>query len=181
MENQPKILDLGCGKKKYPGSIGLDISPDTDADVIHDMNKTPYPFEDNTFDFVYMDNIIEHVNDIIEVMEEVYRITKNGAKVKIIVPYFRSLYAFIDPTHKHFFTTMSFNYFEPGHKFNQLYKYSNAQFKVLSVVFDENMGHSLIGKIIAGIANRKPGLYEYRLSHLYPLKTLTYNLQTVKK
>ena len=31
-----KILDLGCGKRKRKGAIGIDISEDTDADVIHD-------------------------------------------------------------------------------------------------------------------------------------------------
>lgn len=175
-----KSLDLGCGKKKYPGSIGLDISDKTDADIVHDLNVFPYPFEDNEFDYVHMDNIIEHVDNVIRVMEEVHRITKNGATIKIIVPYFRSPYACIDPTHKHFFTTMSFNYFDPDHKFNKLYKYSDAHFRVKNIVFDEQISHNLFGKIVTKIANKKLHVYEYVLSHIYPLNTLTYYLQTVK-
>ena len=38
-----KILDLGCGKRKRKGTVGIDISKDTDADIIHDLNKFPYP------------------------------------------------------------------------------------------------------------------------------------------
>ena len=40
-----KILDLGCGKRKQKDAIGVDMSEDSDADVIHDLNKFPYPFE----------------------------------------------------------------------------------------------------------------------------------------
>lgn len=176
-----KIVDLGCGKKKYPGSVGLDISDKTDADVVHDLNVFPYPFEDNEFDdYVYMDNIIEHVDSVIRVMEEVHRVTKNGATIKIIVPYFRSPCASIDPTHKHFFTTDAFNYFDPDHKFSKSYKYSDAHFKVKNIVFDEQTSHNLLGKIITKIANKKLHLYEYKLSHIYPLKSLTFYSETVK-
>ena len=34
-----KILDLGCGKKKRSGAIGVDYSDRHNADVIHDLNK----------------------------------------------------------------------------------------------------------------------------------------------
>jgi SAM-dependent methyltransferase len=176
-----EILDLGCGKKKYPDSLGLDISDQTDADIIHDMNVFPYPFEDNRFDMIYADNILEHLDNVVRVMEEIHRITKNGAKIKIVVPYFRSLYAFIDPTHKHFFTTMSFYYFDPDQIYSRLYKYSNARFKIKKVVFDEGLTHNLPGKMVAWLANKKPEFYEYFFSHLFPLKALTYYLETVKQ
>ena len=42
-----KNLDLGCGNRKRKDTIGIDISEDTDADVIHDLNISPYPFDYN--------------------------------------------------------------------------------------------------------------------------------------
>jgi len=33
-----KILDLGCGNKKFPGAVGIDINPLSDADVINALN-----------------------------------------------------------------------------------------------------------------------------------------------
>ena len=39
------ILDLGCGSKKRPGAIGVDINAASGADVIHDLDVLPYPFE----------------------------------------------------------------------------------------------------------------------------------------
>lgn len=175
-----RILDLGCGKKKYPGSVGVDISPESDADVIHDLNVFPYPFKGGEFEYVYADNVVEHLDDVIKVMEELHRITKNGATVKIIVPYWRSVYSCIDPTHKHFFTTMSFDYFVEGHKFSTLYKYSKARFKIKKLVFDEDMPHGAISRMVTKFANKRPSTYEYKFSHFYPLNSLTFYLETVK-
>ena len=110
MTTTKKILDLGCGKKKRAGSIGVDWSDRHDADVIHDLNVFPYPFEGASVDMVYIDNTLEHLDDPIAVMGELYRIVKPSGIVKVIVPYFRSVSAFIDPTHKHFFTVESFSY-----------------------------------------------------------------------
>ena len=91
MDPNPKILDLGCGKKKRQGSIGVDYSDRHDADIIHNLNLFPYPFADNSIDKVYLDNVLEHLDDPMAVMAEVHRICKNGAEIKVIVPYFRSV------------------------------------------------------------------------------------------
>lgn len=175
-----KTLDLGCGKRKKEGAIGIDISPLTDADVVHDLNVYPYPFEDAQFQYVYADNVIEHLDDVIKVIEELHRITSAGATIKIDVPFFRSVYAFIDPTHKHHFTARSFDYFDPDSEFNRLYKYSDCRFSVKQVVFDENIKHRLIRRALKWFANKKPIFYEMKLSALFPLSTITYYLETLK-
>ena len=54
---QKQILHLGCGFNKITGSIGVDINPDSAADVIHDLNNFPYPFKDNRFDRIIAENI----------------------------------------------------------------------------------------------------------------------------
>lgn len=181
LTNKMKILDLGYGRKKRERTIGIDISRETDADIIHDLNVFPYPFSDNEFDYIYADNIIEHLESVVKVMEELHRITKHGSTIKIIVPFFRSIYAYIDPTHKHFFTVRSFDYFDPEKKFNQLYKYSPCFFKVEKILFDESMGHGLAGKVLTWFANKNPIFYEARMSMFFPLNTLTYYLKTIKQ
>ena len=50
------MLDLGWGKKKRVGTIGVDRSARHDADVIHDLDVFPYPFENESVDCVYLDN-----------------------------------------------------------------------------------------------------------------------------
>ncbi len=171
-----KILDLGCGKKKRPGSIGVDYSDRHNADIIHDLNKFPYPFADNEFDKIYLDNVLEHLDDVFAVMEEVHRICKSGGRVKVIVPYFRSVWACIDPTHKHFFTVDSFAYFDPRHVICQRYDYSDARFYVNKVIFNETLGKGWLKKQLVRLANKYPNKYEYYLSHLLPLDDITYYL-----
>jgi predicted SAM-dependent methyltransferase len=171
-----KILDLGCGKKKRPGTIGVDYSDRHDADVIHDLNVFPYPFEDNSIDQVYLDNVIEHLNDPMRVMEEVHRICKVGAQVKVIVPYFRSLYAFTDPTHKHFFAVDSFAFYDPDHIICQRYDYVETRFKVEKVVFNETLVSRAFTKLVVTLANKWPNRYERLFSHILPLDDITYYL-----
>lgn len=190
-----KILDLGCGKRKRPGSVGIDINPNTDADIIHNLNQFPYPFSDSEFDEIYVDNVIEHLEDVFAVMEELRRISRPEGLVTIYVPYFRSHWAFIDSTHRHFFTVDSFSYLDPGHIHHRLYNfYSTAEFRVEKVVFNERVvqqgsgaarwfvrvAHRLPGRLVTAVANRWPRGYESYLSTIWPLDELTFYLRTHK-
>lgn len=177
MNKQPKVLDLGCGNKKRPGAIGVDFNDRTAADIIHNLNSFPYPFEDSSFDEIYLDNTLEHLDDVMRVMEEVYRICKPEGIVKVIVPYFRSLWAFIDPTHKHFFTVESFAYFDPAHIICTRYDYTLARFKTEKIVFNETLENRWTKKIVIKLANRWPSRYEYYFSHFYPLDDISYYLR----
>jgi predicted SAM-dependent methyltransferase len=172
-----KILDLGCGKKKRLNSIGVDFSNRHDADVIHNLNVFPYPFESCSIDEVYMDNVLEHLDDSMRVMEEIYRITKMKGKVKVVVPYFRSVWAFIDPTHKTFYTVNSFAYYDPRHIICKRYDYTNARFLVNKIVFNESIRSNWVKNFFTNLANRYPYHYENFFSHLYPLDDITYYLE----
>jgi hypothetical protein len=63
---------LGCGNKKREGAVGIDFNSRSTAEVIHDLNIFPYPLDDGSFDEIYFDNTLEHLDDVIRVMEEVY-------------------------------------------------------------------------------------------------------------
>lgn len=176
----PEILDLGCGNRKRLGAIGIDANPDTDADVVHDLNFFPYPFAVSYFDEIYADNVIEHLDDVMKVMEELHRISKPGALLKVIVPYFRARWAFIDPTHKHFFTVDSFSYFDPTHIHNKLYNYSKATFGIERIVFNETVKRGALTSFVRLLANKWPIRYEGLLSILWPLDDLTFYLRVIK-
>lgn len=178
-DSKLKLLDLGCGKKKRPGAIGVDYSDRHNADVIHDLNVFPYPLMGDEFDEIYLDNVLEHLDDPMRVMEEVHRLSKPGGLVKVIVPYFRSVWAFIDPTHKHFFTVDSFAYYDPDHIICQRYDYVKTRFKVERVVFNETLPSRWPKQMIINLANRWPLRYEYYLSQFVPLDDITYYLRKI--
>ncbi|MGH9726640.1 MAG: methyltransferase domain-containing protein, partial [Candidatus Acidiferrales bacterium] len=83
MSGAPRILDVGCGRKKYPGSIAIDMSPAGHADVLCDWTKT-LPFADSSFDQVRMVHIIEEVDDIFRMLGEAHRVARPGAMVTVI-------------------------------------------------------------------------------------------------
>jgi len=174
------VIDLGCGYKKHEGAIGVDYSVNSNADVIHDLNIFPYPFGESDVDVAIMDNSLEHLNDIVRVTDEVFRITKDAGLVKVIVPYFRSRWAFIDPTHKHFFTVDSFSYYDPSHFNHSQYPLSKSTFRVERVVFNEGLDNSFIRKLFVVLGNWRPGAYEKWISHFYPLDQLTFYLRVLK-
>lgn len=128
-DNKTIKLDLGCGNRKKEGAIGIDFNPGTQPDVVHDLTRFPYPFKDNYFEMIYCRHILEHLPDLVKVMEELHRIAKPGCKIFIEAPYWTSYRAFVDPTHVRFFTENTFNYFTPESKMNF---YSKARFKILS-------------------------------------------------
>ena len=176
-EQRKRVLDLGCGNKLRPGAVGIDFNRRTKATIVHNLNVFPYPIEAEVFDEVYLDNVLEHLDSVLAVMEEVYRITAPGGLVKVIVPYFRSTWAAIDPTHTHFFTVNSFNYFDPDDILCQRYDYTLARFKVEKVVFNETLKNRWFRQRVVNMANRWPSRYEYYASHLFPLDDLSFYLR----
>lgn len=48
------------------------------VDVVWDLNKCPYPFEDDSVDYVLAKHVLEHLDDVISVMNGLHRILKKG-------------------------------------------------------------------------------------------------------
>ncbi len=126
----PMVLDLGCGTAKTAGAIGLDVIPLSGVDLIGDMSERPFPFAANTFDAIYLNDVVEHLPNTIKTMEELYRIIKANGRIFIRVINWNSRYAAMDPTHVGYFTERTFDFF--GKRVGRSY-YTNARFDVVSV------------------------------------------------
>ncbi|HTR81820.1 MAG TPA: class I SAM-dependent methyltransferase [Bacteroidota bacterium] len=176
----PAMLDLGCGLRKRPGAIGIDVNPRSHADVIHDLNRFPYPFQPNRFNEIIADNVLEHLDDVVRVMEELHRIATPSALVTIVVPFYAHRQANTDPTHRHFFGVHSFDYFIEGTA-NAGFRYSPARFELVSVEFDRDVDlRHWLDRMVVSFANRRQDFYENRLSNIFPLRNLTFQLRVVK-
>lgn len=93
-------IDFACGERKKEGFIGVDQLPHPDVDIVWDLNNYPYPFEDESVDEIYCSQFIEHVDDLVKFMGELYRVMKHGATGIIIAPYWSHINTWRDPTHK---------------------------------------------------------------------------------
>jgi SAM-dependent methyltransferase len=167
------VLDVGCGRDKLPGAVGIDRSSDTAADVVHDLDRLPWPFADGTFREVRCQDVIEHLQDVVAVMEEIHRITAPDALIRIRVPHFSSVQAFTDPTHRHFFSSESFDYFSPD---RTLYAhYSTAQFRVESCRLTLWRPYRVLG--IEWLANRFQQRYEKMFAFMFPCQYVEFGLR----
>ena len=126
-----RVLDVGCGIKKYPGSVGIDINPSTAADVICNLDRFPYPFADRSFDRLRAIHVIEHLSDVIRAMEEFHRLVRPGGRVRIETPHYTDFSSFCDPTHKQHLNSFSFRYF--GANDAGFGYYTTAKFREISV------------------------------------------------
>ena len=130
-----KILDLGCGENKVPNSIGLDNVQLPGVDVEHDLLDFPYPFDNESIDKIYLRHVIEHfaIENINFIMNECNRILKNDGLLVITVPHVFSISAFIDPTHRSFFTFGS-GYFWDENSSKAYYKEFQMKWKLIKTV-----------------------------------------------
>jgi SAM-dependent methyltransferase len=96
-------LNLGCGNFKFDDFINVDKVQLYQPDVLHDLEVLPWPFESNSADNIVLSHVLEHLGQtpslFIQILKEIYRISKNGCLLYIDVPCPRSKYYLSDPTH----------------------------------------------------------------------------------
>ena len=128
MDKVLRKLNIGCGKNPFVSYINLDIVKGPGVDVVHNLEKFPYPFKNEEFDIIEAHQVMEHITDLQGVMKELARILKKGGKLKIDVPHFTSNSAFMDPTHCRFYAYTTFDFFVKGHFQDEGYEYSTQYF-----------------------------------------------------
>src|SRR3989338_4759499 len=85
-------LNLGCGLKKKEGFINIDINRRLNPDTVLDLNILPYPFKNDSIDYIYATQVIEHLEiHLIDFLKEIYRILSPEGIVEIIFPNMFSL------------------------------------------------------------------------------------------
>lgn len=176
-----KVLHLGCGHSKLPGSLGVDLLAHREVDVVHNLDQYPWPFEANSVDVIFAHSVIEHIGDIVGLFEECARVLKPGGRIVLTVPYFRSTDSFTDPTHKHFFTSQSLDYFIENSGQLSHYGYTKVQFMKMGFWYSwPTESKNALTRMFKKFISDYPRFYDQYLSLLAPVKTITWELEVKK-
>jgi hypothetical protein len=96
-------LNLGCGNFKMKGFVNVDRVAMCQPDQVVDLEKTPWPWEDDSVDEIKLFHVLEHLGQqtdvFLSIIREMYRVCRDGARIEIRVPHPRSDYYLGDPTH----------------------------------------------------------------------------------
>ena len=169
------VLHLGSGKKYDAVAVNVDIKATTNPDIVHNLDLRPWPLPNNHFTEVRAYDVIEHLDDVVAAMEEIHRVCRDGAVVKITVPHYSCCNAFTDITHRHYFSVRSFDYFTGDNEFEF---YTERRFRKTraEILFFP----SLMNKVVRRLASRFPSQYERRWAWIFPAWFLYFELIVIK-
>jgi len=169
-----EVLDVGCGEARDArATCGIDRRSSPGVDVVHDLERFPWPLADDRFDRIILRDALEHFSDVVRTMEELHRIAKPGGRIEIWTPHYSHPSSYHDPTHKHHFSFGTFDYFTGDRAYP---RYVSCRFRMNQkrLVFDK---HELAGRLLARINARH---YEKHYAHLFPPRCLFFELEAVK-
>lgn len=120
-------LDVGGGANPQPGFVNMDYRKLPGVDIVHNLEKFPWPLKDESVLIATASHVIEHINPaggtFLKFMDECWRVLKPGGEFLISCPYATSPGMFRDPTHCNFVNEETFSYLDPYDPFynGQLY------------------------------------------------------------
>ncbi len=178
-----KCLNLGCGTDIKMGDkrhtwINIDKIYRLGVDIKYDLNKLPYPFKDNTFDYIYASHILEHLTpSIYSIIEELIRISKDKGIIKIIVPHYTSS-GYFSEGHIQSFKYNSFFVRNDNTSIERISTYSKIIKEQTKIVFDKKL---FFNYLVEPIMNRIPKIYENTfLKYLFPASEYRFTLRVNK-
>jgi SAM-dependent methyltransferase len=179
---------VGCNRYKLPGAVGMDRFPVPGVDVLHDFDKRPWPFADDSFERVVCRHVLAHLADIPATMNEIHRITRRKGIVEIVTPHFSSDNAFTDVTSRWFFGSRSMDYFCVDRPLR--YRYTGRDFRLLQSRISFRNAHRFEGEKhsfnpfeavgLEWLANRFPRTYEHFFAFWLRANEIYFALEVIK-
>jgi SAM-dependent methyltransferase len=121
------LLDIGLIDIKQPNFIRMAKRKEPEVDIVHDLEKFPWPLKSDSCLMVLAAHIIEHIKpwNTVAWMNELWRVMKKDGQLAISTPYAGSPLWNQDPDHCGHFNELSFYYFDP--EFPKLYEVHKPQ------------------------------------------------------
>lgn len=143
-------LNLGAGNRIIGDAVNHDVGKHRpEIAVAWDLNKLPWPWPDNSFDQIVARSVLEHLRiNLVESLDECWRILRPGGQIFLKVPYWQSELAHHDPTHYWFFSVASLDQFDPDTPRGKTYSfYTMRKWKILEPVVLNGAQSSIIAKM----------------------------------
>jgi predicted SAM-dependent methyltransferase len=114
------LLQLGCGIRPIASVEGFDTIVNHDkvkhhdyVDVGHNLDVTPWPFEDASFDQITALDVMEHLKVDVQVwLDECWRILKPDGTLVLRLPAWDNPVSYRDPTHQRVYHNETFHYWD---------------------------------------------------------------------
>ena len=139
--NKGISVDLGCGSRKQPGFVGIDIRALPGVDIVQDLEQFPWPLPNESVSFMVSSHVAEHIDPahgtFLRWMDECWRIMKHGGQFVLAMPYAGSRGDFQDPTHCNHLNDATWSYFDPLSSSGVLYDiYRPKPWKIIKCTYD---------------------------------------------
>ena len=107
-------VNIGCGYRNPEGWIGVDIRKFDGVDIICDVGKDKFPFDDNSVDEIVASELFEHFNvdQLFHCLDECWRTLKPSGTLQVIVPKAGTGAWYAHPDHKMHFIEDSFAFYQ---------------------------------------------------------------------
>lgn len=113
--DKPKII-LGCGDVYLEGWTHLDRAKHSQhVDVAHNLNVTPWPFDDDSAQFIKAADILEHLDDFVAFFDECWRILASDGVLQVQTVLHTSVNRWRDSTHKRPYRPEAFTFLDPDY------------------------------------------------------------------
>lgn len=109
-------LNLGCGDIRLDGWQNVDAAGSV-ADMLCDLNQTPWPWKSDSVDEILMSHCLEHLDNPVSAIHEMARILKPRGRLEVRVPNYLWPLAAL-PYHKTFWSFQSMACFTSDSKKN---------------------------------------------------------------
>ena len=118
------LLDVGCRDRKQPNFVGIDRRGHPGVDIIHDLEKFPYPIPSESCITIKCAHVIEHIKPwlVFDFMDELWRMLLPDGQLMISAPYGGSIGYWQDPTHCTHIHEGTWFLFDPDHPLYQQYR-----------------------------------------------------------
>lgn len=167
-------LVLGSAGHQHPDAVTVDIDPSHRPDVVHDLNRVPYPFTDNQFTEIVCHHVVEHLDNLAPAMAELHRICAPTGTIYIEVPHYAS-WAANAPEHKLRFGYFGFDSHVQG---GEVEWSTGPKFRLLNRELTFHRAHRQF--FLHRLFNRFPRAYERFWAYLAPAEHVKVRLQPIK-